>query len=88
MKSEIKFPKAYGAYAKNNEIVLSSSSGGVFTLVVEWFIEKYNNNFMVAGAVWDDDFKGVHHILTSDLNEINKMKISKYVQSKKMDVFK
>lgn len=88
MKSEIKFPKAYGAYAKNNEIVLSSSSGGVFTLVVEWFIEKYNNNFMVAGAVWDDDFKGVHHILTSDLDEINKMKISKYVQSKKMDVFK
>lgn len=70
-------PIVFGAYHKDEEIRLSSTSGGAFWGLAETFVK---NGGYVAGAVWTDHFK-VKHILTNNLEELNKIKGSKYVQS-------
>lgn len=81
------YPKAYGAYSKDEKNILNSSSGGIFFEIVKWFESNYPNDFFICGAVWDDDFKGVHHVLSSLSKDIDRMRISKYVQSKKGTIF-
>lgn len=87
MNTNHRYPIVYGAYAKDEHIILNSSSGGMFTLIVNWFLQEYNNNCMVAGVIWDDDFKGAHYVLSNKLDVIKKMRGSKYIQSKKNDIF-
>lgn len=79
--------KAYGAYAVNQKLIYESSSGAVFSVIADWFIKKYPHDFYIAGVIWNDDFKGVHHILSNQVDMIEKMKISKYIQSDKNDIF-
>lgn len=88
MDTNSKYPIVYGAYAKDEDVVLNSSSGGMFTLIANWFFRKYNNNCMVAGVVWDDDFKGAHYVLSDNLEDIKRMRGSKYIQSRKGNIFK
>jgi len=88
MKEENIFhKKAYGAYALNQELIYHSSSGAVFPIIVNWFMEKYPKDFYIAGVIWKDDFRGTRHVLSNQLDIIEKMKISKYIQSDKEDIF-
>ncbi len=76
--------EVYVAINKSNEQVLKSSSGGIFTILMENFIK--NGNY-VCGCIFDENLKAVH-ILTNDLKVASKMKKSKYVQSDLGNVYR
>lgn len=75
-KENIKNPECY-AVAANDSIRLNSSSGGLFTLLAEYILKQ---NGVVCGAAFDDEWN-VHHIIIDKLNDIHKLRGSKYVQS-------
>ena len=76
-KSENK-PVAYGCYNKDESIRMSSSSGGVFHLLCDFIIRQ---NGVVFGAEFDENFD-VCHGYAQTLEECEKFRGSKYVQSK------
>ena len=71
-------PECY-AFIADDYIRLKSSSGGVFSVLAEWFIK---NNGYVAGAVYNNkEIIEVHHIISNSKNDIERMRNSKYLQS-------
>ena len=76
-------PISYACYNKNEEIRLNSSSGGVFSLLAEYIMSEKG---IVYGASFDGDWK-VNHIRIEDKNQLNKLRTSKYVQSKIGDTY-
>lgn len=77
-------PKAYAAYNKNEEIREQSSSGGMFSLLAEYVL---NNNGVVVGASFDEEFM-VKHIIVNNIEELSKLRTSKYLQSNIGNVYK
>ncbi|CEI73361.1 Coenzyme F420 hydrogenase/dehydrogenase, beta subunit C-terminal domain [Romboutsia hominis] len=73
----------YACKSKNDEIQVSSSSGGVFTNLCEYIIK---NEGIVFGAAFNDKFE-VEHIEASTMKLCEKFKGSKYVQSKIGDTY-
>ena len=69
--------KCYAGWSKNELIRLNSTSGGIFTEIAKYILQ---NNGFVVGAKYNDDFL-VEHCLIDDLNDIDKLRQSKYVQS-------
>lgn len=67
----------YGLQNLNQDDLMKSSSGGVFIAMAKFVLSKGG---FVAGCILDDNFV-VKHILTNDLNLVEKMQGSKYVQS-------
>lgn len=76
--------KAFAAYNTDQEIRLQSSSGGLFTLFAESIL---GNNGVVYGAAFDDNFE-VEHIRITNVENLNLLRGSKYVQSKLDGIFK
>lgn len=70
-------PIAYACYNADEKIRLESSSGGVFTLIAEQVI---NNNGVVFGAAFEDDFSVIHSYVT-EKDKLWAFRGSKYVQS-------
>lgn len=71
-------PQAYACYNKDESIRKESSSGGVFTLLASLVIEK-------GGIVYGVSFNNenmVEHIEVDNVDDLNKLRGSKYVQSK------
>ena len=83
-KDSLITPKAYGCHSKNKEEVLQSSSGGIFSLLAKHF---YNSKGVVYGAAFVDAYN-VAHIRTTSLEELDKLRRSKYVQSETGEIFK
>ena len=65
------------AYMADDKTREKSSSGGAFFVIAKYFIE---NNAYVSGAVWKDDYS-VEHIVSNKIEDIEKMRGSKYLQS-------
>ncbi len=65
------------AYMANDEVRKNSSSGGAFYVLAKYFIE---NQGFVSGAVWDNNCT-VKHIVSNKIDDIEKMRTSKYLQS-------
>ncbi len=76
--------KAYAAYTKNEDIRKLSSSGGIFTELATAVI---NSGGVVFGAAFDSDFC-VKHISVETVDELEKLRSSKYVQSQIGDTYK
>ncbi|MCQ2795368.1 MAG: polysaccharide pyruvyl transferase family protein [Bacilli bacterium] len=76
-------PKCYAGIAEN-KIREESSSGGLFSVLANYVIK---NNGYVCGAVFTEEYK-VCHILSNNINDIAKMRGSKYYQSNLGGVFK
>lgn len=76
---------AMAAINTNEEIRLKSSSGGLFTLIAENIIDQGG---VVFGAAFTDDFKSVRHICVDNIADLDKLRGSKYVQSKIGDTYK
>lgn len=72
------YPKVYAAHALDENILNSSSSGGVAPLLAEYIIAQGG---VVFGAAFDQNF-GVHHIAIEKMDELDKIRRSKYVQSR------
>ncbi len=69
--------KVYAAYTNDENVRLSSSSGGIFTEIAKHVI---NRGGVVFGAAFDDDWS-VKHMWIDSLEDIDKLRRSKYVQS-------
>lgn len=70
-------PVAYACFNKDNDIRKNSSSGGVFTLLATYIINKGG---VVFGASFDENFD-VKHIKVENIEDLEKLRGSKYVQS-------
>ena len=70
-------PKVYAAYHNDEEIRRNSSSGGIFSVLAQYIL---TNNGIVYGAAFDENFKVVH-IGIRTVNDLEKLRGSKYVQS-------
>lgn len=69
--------KIYACKNKNEEKRITSSSGGVFQEFSKFILEKGGN---VYGAVFDDNIEVIHQKV-NNIEDIEKIKKSKYVQS-------
>lgn len=69
---------------KDCESRLSSSSGGMFSILVEYIKEK---NGIVYGAIFDEDFVVYHKRSDPNIDDWEKIKGSKYVQSDLKNTF-
>lgn len=72
-----------GANHKNDGFRLKSSSGGVFGEIASYCLK---NGGIVWGAAWKTSYE-VHHTYISNINDLNKLQKSKYVQSSLNDSF-
>ena len=75
--------ESYAAYNLDEQIRLESSSGGIFTLLA---YEVLNNNGVVYGAAFDQSFE-VRHIRVDNVNDLPKLRGSKYAQSNCDNIF-
>jgi len=73
----------YAAKNKNKDVLLKSSSGGVFSLLAQYIIAEKNG--AVFGAMWENE-RVVHGFIEST-DELYKLRGSKYVQSDLKDSF-
>ena len=78
-----KEPECFAAYAED-EIRMKSSSGGIFTLLAEAVLKQGG---CVCGVVLDENFSAEHRII-STIEELEKMRGSKYVQSRVGTVYR
>ena len=74
----------YAAYAKNTEIHNDGSSGGMFQLLADYFLER---NYYVCGAAFDEQLQLRHRIINAK-SELMPLLKSKYVQSDMSGVYK
>lgn len=75
--------KAVAANNKNIETRFESTSGGVFSLLANYF---YQNNGVVVGAVWANKYEVVE-LASEDKNDLPKLKLSKYTQSDSQGIY-
>lgn len=76
-------PKTIGGWHKNDEVRKRSSSGGAFTLLAEYVL---NNNGIVFGAALNKNLQ-VKHIGIETIDELDRLRGSKYVQSDTQDTY-
>jgi coenzyme F420-reducing hydrogenase beta subunit len=76
-------PTVYAVKHKRAEVLAESASGGLFTAISDYVLE---NNGYVVGAAFDELFS-VQHIIINTTKGRNLLRGSKYVQSRKGDVF-
>ena len=69
-------PKTYAVYA-SDELRKESSSGGAFSVLAEYILD---NGGYVCGAAWAETWD-VHHIIIDNKTDLQKLRLSKYVQS-------
>lgn len=77
-------PVVYAAMA-SDEIRDKSASGGIFSLLAELVFKK---NGYVCGTAFDDDFLGAHQLMINDRCDLDKLRRSKYIQSRNGDIYK
>lgn len=65
------------AYSGPKELLNLSSSGGAFSILANYIINK---NGIVIGAAYRSNFS-IHHIAVDNIKDIDKLRLSKYVQS-------
>ena len=82
-KSKEKEIISFASRAKNEKILLGSSSGGIFPLMAQWVLYQGG---VVFGAAFSEDFS-VEHIYIENEGELNRLQGSKYVQSKIGDAY-
>jgi coenzyme F420-reducing hydrogenase beta subunit len=73
------------AVMMDDSVRFSSSSGGMFSALANYFINTYRGK--VCGAVWCDDCYSVRHEIVAETNELSRIRKSKYVQSNLGKIF-
>lgn len=79
-----KQPKVYAAKHKDESTIAASRSGGIFTAVSDWVLAR---DGVVYGCVLDEDFNAIH-IRAEKYEDRDRMRGSKYIQSKLGDIYK
>ena len=73
----------YAIYSKNEDVILNSSSGGIFSLLSDVILKQ---NGIVIGAAFNSDNKLIHTAIEKK-DEIKKLRGSKYLQSEIDNIF-
>lgn len=76
--------KKYYALWTDVETRKSSSSGGMFSLLAEYVLEKKG---VVCGCEYSDDFQRVYHVVIDRADDLEGLRKSKYVQSETGNTF-
>lgn len=74
---------AYAAINEDEAVRLHSTSGGVFSMLCRWVLDREG---VVFGAVYDKDFQ-VIHCQVDHSEDLNKLQGAKYAQSNLGDTF-
>ncbi|WP_421918638.1 Coenzyme F420 hydrogenase/dehydrogenase, beta subunit C-terminal domain [Marinifilum sp.] len=74
----------YGAWSKDEDIVLNSSSGGVGH---ELIIQALNDGYEVVGVTFDTEKDTCRHEIAGKISHAEKFRSSKYLQSYTIDAF-
>lgn len=82
--SKLKMGQAYYGWANNNHDRVTSSSGGIAAILARYFISIGG---VVVGAGYLEDFT-VSHILVDNENDLERIRGSKYVESRLDGVLK
>lgn len=77
LENKIVNQKCFGIYLKDQNKLLESSSGGAFAGIAEYILSQ---NGVVFGASYDENLS-VKHICIESVDELKKIKGSKYVES-------
>jgi len=77
-------PICYAGWNKDEEVRQYSTSGGIFSALAEYV---FSLGGIVCGVILDDDLRP-HHTVAACLDEINKMRGSKYLQSDTKFIFR
>ena len=77
-------PVAYACINNDETIRMQSTSGGIFSLLAQKIMEE---DGMVIGAGFDEQFN-VNHILVDNVQDLYKIRMSKYVQSNIGEMYK
>ncbi len=77
-------PECWEFIAADENLVMQSSSGGVFSLLAD---EVLKRGGYIAGGAWRDDFS-VGHIVIDKKEDMPKLRKSKYLQSYLGDTYK
>lgn len=75
----------YAGYVNDENKLLKSTSGGIATALAEQMIERGG---YVAGVVYSENFRKAEYIVTNDINDIEKFKGSKYIDSDKNHIYR
>lgn len=84
LKNITKGQKYYLVWHRSDEVRYNSSSGGAFTALAETVLE---NSGVVVGAAYNDNFT-VAHKAVYDINGLEDLRKSKYLQSNTVGVYK
>lgn len=71
--------QVYAGWSKNDEVRLSSTSGGIFYEIAKHFIIQEKG--VVVGSKFSTDYKSAYHTSASCITELENLKGSKYFQS-------
>ncbi len=74
----------YGGYLKERRKLLESSSGGIATALAEHIIGEGG---YVAGVAYDASFRKAEYIVVDNVNDLSRLKGSKYIETDKCNVF-
>lgn len=77
-------PIVYGAFSKNEEIRIDSTSGGLFSTMA---LKKLADGAYIGGAVYNEDHT-VSHVLCNRTESLEFMRSSKYLQSNSIGVYR
>ncbi len=78
-------PLCYAAYHKDERVLGSSSSGGMFTAISDVFL---NNNGAIVASVYDYETNSIQYRLIQNKSVRDSAKGSKYIQSDYAGIFK
>lgn len=78
------FRYAVSGWTKSKEMLAKSSSGGFATALSLEFLKAGG---IVYGVAYTSDYRGAEYIRADDIDEIEKLRTSKYVQSRKKKIY-
>ncbi len=84
-KEKLRSTKLYGAAAKQDDVVESTTSGGIADLLAR---ELIHDGYKCIGVVYDSEKDCAKHIVATSENETIGFRGSKYIQSYTLDAFK
>lgn len=86
LKKNIYKKEYYVGYAKDIDLVKHSSSGGVWSLIANGFLNEFSDS-IVVGSIWSNDYKKVIYSYTNSTTELELFRRSKYSQSYKGNIY-
>lgn len=70
--------QVFSGYIKNEQTLLDASSGGLASCLSEIFLE---NKAIIYGVAYAEDFKTARYVRIDDINSLNKIRGTKYVET-------